>query len=363
MEASVPVMHRLASAQDQQTRDLLDKSIILMVAPMNPDGHARRIDHSLSYMSETIVRDPENAGHDLWARQRANHYGFDLNRQWLLLAQPEARAWMQKWHAWKPNISADYHEMGTTSTRPTTYFFHPGEAGRTNSLIPKETRTLAKEIGQYHTRSFDEMKELYFTEELFDTYYIGTGSSYPQINGSIGMLFEVGTAKLIEVDTPLGRRSLANNIDMHVATAINSVRAAVAMRETLLNYQRQFALNSLDLAQSDRRGGSFSTLEMPKILLLFQDGIQRFDMGHLWDLLDRQMGLAVTLKQKDRLGEIDWDHYTHIILPGGRGVGLEDRLISRAAQWIREGEPSSASAMARNGPNRPFWAGPPSCLN
>lgn len=553
LEASVPVMHRLATAEDAQTEELLRHSVILMVAPMNPDGHARRIDHSHSFMSKTMVRDPDHAGHDLWARQRANHYGYDLNRQWLLLAHPEPRAWMAKWHQWKPNLSADYHEMGTTSTRPTTYYFHPGEAGRTNALIPEETRRLVREVGRYHAQSFDEMQELYFTEELFDTYYIGTGSSYPQLNGSLGMLFEVGTAKLIEVDTPLGRRSLANNIEMHVTTALNTVRAGVAMRATLLDYQRRFAQSAIEQAGADRRGafvftspdrtrlarfvdllrrhdiavhrlaadqsvgatayrsdasyivplaqpqyrmirtifdsktdfakpifydvsgwtlplaynleydaladsratrnlvaapaepvfpappppavagygyvldwtdyhapralyrvleagliarsaqvpitaktrsgavkldrgavfvpiggqdmaaaaihalmadiaeqdgvvvhgldtgrtaqagadfgsgGSFATLAMPRVLLLFKGGIQRFDMGHVWDLLDRRMGIPVTLKQKPRLGEIDWDTYTHIILPGGRGVGLADRHAARAARWIEEG--------------------------
>lgn len=553
LEASVPVMHHLAASRDAETAELLSDSVVLIVAPMNPDGHARRIDHSLSYMSSTIVRDPDHAGHDLWARQRANHYGFDLNRQWLLQAQPEARAWMKKWHAWKPNLSADYHEMGTTSTRPTTYYFHPGEPGRTNSLIPEETRTLLKEVGQRHARAFDSMKELYFTEELFDTYYIGTGSSYPQLNGSLGMLFEVGTAKLIEVDTPLGRRSLANNINMHFTTAMNTIRAGVDMRERLLDFQRGFANSAIELAEGDSRsgfvftspdrtrlarfvdflrrhdvavhrlaedytddgatyrggtsyivplaqsqyrmirtifdrktdfekpifydvsgwtmplaynlqytavsgsravqgllgdaaepefptpaaparaeygyvipwtdyhapsalyrvldrgliarsaltpitlpngsdnvtldrgavfvplggqdmsadeihalmteiteqdgvtvhavdsghtdqagadfgsGGSFSTLDAPHVLLLFRGGIQRFDMGHIWDLLDRHMGIPVVLKQKDRLSEIDWDKYTHIILPGGRGVGLSEADQKRADQWIREG--------------------------
>jgi len=553
LEASVPVMYHLAASRGAEMDALLRDSVILIVAPMNPDGHARRIDHSLSYMSSTIVRDPAHAGHDLWARQRANHYGFDLNRQWLLLAQPEARAWMEKWHAWKPNLSADYHEMGTTSTRPTTYYFHPGEEGRTNALIPDETRTLLREIGRRHAHAFDSMQELYFTEELFDTYYIGTGSSYPQLNGALGMLFEVGTAKLIEVDTPLGRRSLANNIRMHVATALNTVRAAVDMRERLLGFQHRFARTALEDAASDSRGGfvftssdrtrlarfvnllrhhdiqvhrlgkdhvagdttfrsnvsyvvplaqpqyrmirtifdrktafekpifydvsgwtlplaynlryadvarrdlargmigslavqdlvapgvpdragygyvmswadhhapralhrllrhgliartalapvtvahasgevslnrgavfvplggqrisaedihalmadiattegvgiypvdsgltpqagadfgsggSFATLSTPRVLLLFGGGIQRFDMGHLWDLLDRQMGIPVTLKQKDRLHKIDWDAYTHIILPGGREVGLSAADQVRADQWIMEG--------------------------
>ena len=87
LEASVPLLHHLAAGQGPEMERVLDDSVILIVAALNPDGHARRIDHSLSFLSRTIVRNGDHAGHDLWASQRANHYGFDLNRQWLLLDQ------------------------------------------------------------------------------------------------------------------------------------------------------------------------------------------------------------------------------------------------------------------------------------
>jgi hypothetical protein len=83
-------------------------------------------------------------------------------------------------------------------------------------------------------------------------------------------------------------------------------------------------------------GNAFGTLARPEVLLLFEDGIQRFDMGHIWHLLDAQMGIPVVLKQKDRIQEIEWGRYTHIILPGGRNVGLSPAAASRMEQWIRE---------------------------
>ncbi|MEX2473275.1 MAG: M14 family zinc carboxypeptidase, partial [Gemmatimonadota bacterium] len=82
LEASAPLLHHMAAGQGPEMDRVLDNSVLLIVAALNPDGHARRIDHSLSFTSETVVRNGDHAGHDLWTSQRANHYGFDLNRQW-----------------------------------------------------------------------------------------------------------------------------------------------------------------------------------------------------------------------------------------------------------------------------------------
>ena len=78
--------------------------------------------------------------------------------------------------------------------------------------------------------------------------------------------------------------------------------------------------NTLNEGADFGSGRAFGTLERPEILLLFDDGIQHFDMGHIWHLLDVDMEMPVVLKQKNRIQEIEWSRYTHIILPGGWDV-------------------------------------------
>ncbi len=551
LEAAVPLAYHLAAARGPAVEQVLDQTVMLIVAALNPDGHARRIDHSLKFLSETVVRNGDHAGHELWARQRANHYGFDLNRQWLLLAQHEARVWVPAWHRWKPHFSADFHEMGTTSVRPSTYFFPPGNAVRDNRLIPDFQRALHRRIGEYHRQVLDQRGTLYFTEEVYDSFYPGSGSGYPNLNGGIGALFEVGTAHLIELDTPLGRWSLAENIMVHFENALSVIAAAADLRAELHDYRARFNTDTRRLAAADERGAfvidspdrsrlarfvevldthgievyelardvtgdgrqfsaetalivplardgyrmirtifdrvtdfeqpdfadvtgwnlalsynldhaalsrkttpamigppaasirhppsapgqagygyvfgwqdqnapralyrvleqgmiaraanravrietqrgpvrlgsgaifvplkgqsrtaaqihaqmleiakipgielhavdtgrtleqgadfgsgrAFGTLRKPEVLLLFDDGIQRFDMGHIWHLLDTEAKMPVVLKQKSRIAEIDWSRYTHIILPGGRGVGLDESATARVRQWVEE---------------------------
>ena len=255
LEASIPTVYHMAAGQGLEMEQVLQHSVVLLVAALNPDGHARRINHSLRFTSNTVVRNGDHAGHELWTRQRTNHYGFDLNRQWLLVNQQEARVWVPLWHRWKPNFSADFHEMGTTSVRPSTYYFSPGNRVRTNRVIPDELRPIKQRFADYYKEAHDQLGTLYFTEEVYNNFYTGTGSTYPDLYGSSGALFEAGTAHLVELDTPLGRWSLAGNIELHFHSALASIVAAVELRDELKAYRKSFFEWTRDEAGQDPRAG------------------------------------------------------------------------------------------------------------
>ncbi len=38
--------------------------------------------------------------------------------------------------------------------------------------------------------ALDKIGSLYFTEEGYDDFYYGKGSTYPDVNGAVGILFE-----------------------------------------------------------------------------------------------------------------------------------------------------------------------------
>ena len=129
MDASLPFVYHLAAARGDEIERILDTTVVLATAIFNPDGHSQRVAWADAFGGQQAIADPGHIEHRFnWQFARTNHYWFDLNRQWLLLTQPEPRAWMRKWHEWRPNLTVDYHEMGSAST----YYFHPGVATRTN---------------------------------------------------------------------------------------------------------------------------------------------------------------------------------------------------------------------------------------
>ncbi len=269
MDAALPTIYHLAAAQGPDIERVLDESIILVTAVFNPDGHAKRIAWLDSYGSEIKIADPQHAEHDLdWQFARTNHYWFDLNRQWLPVTQPEPRAWMNKWHEWRPNLTVDYHEMGSDST----YYFHPGVPTRTNPLVTDEGKRLMEAVVSAAEEFLDSEARLYFHGESFDNYYIGKGSTFPYVNGGAGILFEAATTLGIEIDTPNGLRTYRENIRKHFRTGLASIEGALDLRDELLAYQKNFYESALQEAENAAvQAYVFAAPEDPARLYFFLD--------------------------------------------------------------------------------------------
>ena len=237
MDAAMPMVYYLAAAQAPAVDRLLTESVILVTAIFNPDGHAHRISWLDTFGGRIVNADPNHIEHSYDGRlARTNHYGFDLNRQWMSVTQPEPRAWMKKWHEWRPNVSVDYHEMGSEQT----YYFAPGVARRTHPLIPDEAMQLITGVVAPSEAFMDSQARLYFHGDRYDHFFLGKGAGFPMVNGGIGILHEASAARGVELETPNGIRSYRENILKHFRTSIGNAQGAVEQREALLDYQKRF---------------------------------------------------------------------------------------------------------------------------
>ncbi|MEO1656514.1 MAG: M14 family zinc carboxypeptidase [Pseudomonadota bacterium] len=275
MDAVIPAAYHFAAAEGDEIDATLEGSVILMAATLNPDGHARRTDHVDTFGGAVRVTDPSHEQHQLWTEARTNHYWLDLNRQWLLTTQPESRAWVTAWHRWKPQVTGDYHEMGSNAT----YYFHPGEPKRLNPLIPEQSRSFAQGIASFHRQFLDSEALLYYTEQRFDNYYVGKGSTYPQINGSVGILFEVGAARGGSIESPNGLRDYGDNIRTHFRTTLSTIEGAMAEKEAIAEYHRGFFERAAeDAAKDPTKAYVFTTQGDRTRLGRFLDVLQRHDI-------------------------------------------------------------------------------------
>lgn len=247
MDASLPTIYYLAAAQGPKIEQLLSGSVILVTAVFNPDGHANRIAWLDTFGGNLPNADPNHIEHDYDGRlARTNHYGFDLNRQWMSVTQPEARAWMKKWHEWRPNVSVDYHEMDSEQT----YYFAPGVASRTHPLIPDEGMQLVSDVVRPSEDFMDTEGRLYFHGDRYDHFFLGKGAAFPLVNGGIGILHEASSARGIELETSNGLRTYRENVRKHFRTSIANAEGALAKRQELLNYQRNFYDSATDAARA-----------------------------------------------------------------------------------------------------------------
>jgi hypothetical protein len=248
LNASLLVAYYLAAAETDELNKFLDNAVILLDPSINPDGYSRFEQWVNQYMSDVSVSDPNNVEHnEAWPRGRTNHYWFDLNRDWLPLQHPESQARIKQFHKWKPNILTDHHEMGSNST----FFFQPGIPSRTNPNTPAENFSLTNKIAAYHAEALDKIGSLYFSKEQFDDFYYGKGSSYPDVNGSIGILFEQASSRGLAQQTVNGVLNFPFTIRNQVTVSLSTIKSGYELKNELLEYQADFYRQASELAGNE----------------------------------------------------------------------------------------------------------------
>ena len=239
------VAYYLAAAQGKEVETWLENCVILLDPSLNPDGFNRFANWVNRYRGRVPNPDAQHAEHNqMWPPGRVNYYWFDLNRDWLPLVHPESRGRMNWYHKWKPNVVLDFHEMGTNST----FFFQPGIPERTNPLTPARNQELTREFGSYHAKELDKRGSLYFTQERFDDFYMGKGSTYPDLHGSVGILFEQASSRGFIQENQDGLLRFHDTIANHFTTSLSSLRATSAMRKRLNDYKKGFYAQALKMA-------------------------------------------------------------------------------------------------------------------
>ncbi len=242
--AALPYMYHLLASDSEETKELLDNVIILLDASLNPDGLQRFSQWANSNKNQSLNPDPNDREYNqYWPRGRTNHYWFDLNRDYLPNQLIETKAKIQTYTEWLPNILTDHHEMGTNSS----FFFQPGVPERKNPLISDLNQELTREIGTYHEEALNEIGSLYYSEEDYDDFFFGKGSTYPDANGGIGILFEQGSSRGHIQESVNGILTFPFTIRNQLTSAFSTVKAAKNMRVKLLNYMKDFYDNQIEL--------------------------------------------------------------------------------------------------------------------
>ena len=234
------------------------KNGVVMIDPViNPDGRDRHTQWANMYQGNPQVSDPQDAEHnEYWPGGRTNHYWFDMNRDWLLGIHPGSRGKLKWYHEWYPNIVTDFHEMGTQSS----YFFEPMKDNASlDPIMPKENYIdLNNLFGDYFAEALDSIGSFYFTKEVFDGTYPGYGSSYPDLQGALALLFEQASSRGHVQKTAFGEITFPFTIRNQYVSAMTTVKAAVENKGYLRKYQQDFFKSALNNAAKSRiKGYSF----------------------------------------------------------------------------------------------------------
>ena len=250
--AAPVVAYYLAAAQTPEVEQLLKNTVILFDPCFNPDGMQRFSTWVNSRRS--LYGSPDPAGDEFnepWPRGRFNHYWFDLNRDWLTTRQPESRGRVALFQDWHPNVLTDHHEMGSGST----FFFQPGVPSRVNPITPARNQELTAKIAAYHAGLLSQNRVLFYTGENFDDFFYGKGSTYPDAQGSVGILFEQASSRGSAQETENGLLTFPYSVKNQVLSSLSTLQAVGALRVELNEYLRDFYKNALEDARKDEVKG------------------------------------------------------------------------------------------------------------
>jgi hypothetical protein len=253
-EAALLTAYTFVASNNPEILNYLNKSVIMVDPTINPDGRDRHTQWANTYQGTPNVADPQDAEHnEYWPGGRTNHYWFDLNRDWLLAINPESRGKLKWYHQWYPNVVTDFHEMGTNST----YFFEPmKDNGSLDPIMPKENYIdLNNMFGDEFAKALDSIGSFYFTKEVFDGTYPGYGSSYPDLQGGLGLLFEQASSRGHVQKTAFGELTFAFTIRNQYLSSLTTVKAAVKNKAYLRKYQQDFFKSAMTKSARSRIKG------------------------------------------------------------------------------------------------------------
>jgi hypothetical protein len=160
-DADLRLLRDLAGRCDDP---LLRRVVVVVLADQNPDG-----------------RD---------MRARVNFNGFDLNRDWLALTQPESQARLRLLLAMPPLAYVDQHEQGGAG------FFAPPYSAPLLHELPEAALAAERDIfGPAVRAAFRRKGYPSSSDGTFDLLYPGYGDSATTLLfGAVGMTFESGVA-------------------------------------------------------------------------------------------------------------------------------------------------------------------------
>jgi len=225
-----------------EKQEWLQNTVVIIDPCINPDGRDRYVNwyNQVKSTPYNVVQTASEHS-EPWPGGRANHYLFDLNRDWAWATQIESQQRLKLYNKWMPHVHVDFHEQGINEP----YYFSPA-AEPYHELISPFQREFQTEIGKNNAKYFDKEGWLFFTRERFDLLYPSYGDTYPTFMGAIGMTFEQaghGRAGL-GINTDEGYvLTLKDRIAHHTTTGLSTVEMSSKNAERLNSEFKKFFTN------------------------------------------------------------------------------------------------------------------------
>ncbi|HEY5646360.1 MAG TPA: M14 family zinc carboxypeptidase, partial [Pseudomonadales bacterium] len=237
VQAAMAVAWYLAASQDEDVVRLLGRTVVMIDPLQNPDGYGRYSTWANQTSGRAAVADPASMERQaVWPGGRTNHYLLDLNRDWLLLQQPETINRVRLLQAYRPVVMTDHHDRGADQS----LFLHPEDGDRWHPLITEANRSLSERLAAFHARALDRAGRPYYARPESEGFYPGKGAIWADLQGSVGILFEQAASLGLVEDTAEGRLTLPMAVHNHVLATLATLDGVQELARELRAYREDF---------------------------------------------------------------------------------------------------------------------------
>jgi hypothetical protein len=187
--AALLTAHWLASSQDEEARETLDRCVVLLLPGHNPDGTQRVVE-----WYRRSLGTPWEGGEAPFPMHP--YAGHDNNRDWYAFNLVESRLTARHlYDRWRPQIVHDLHQMGAKGAR----MFLPPYTDPFESNVDPALVGAVGALGMHvASRLLSEGKTGVVVNALFDAF--SPARAYPHSHGGVRLLSEVASARMA---TPL----------------------------------------------------------------------------------------------------------------------------------------------------------------
>jgi len=192
------IVHRLATENSAEIKQILDRAVVLLVPSLNPDGQHLVVDHWYRTRGTPYNR--------LFPDLYHKYVGHDDNRDWFMFTQKEIQLAVNLQNRFKPVMTQDLHQMGQTGPRAFVPPYLDPFDRNLHPLLVQETNTMGNEMAQALAA---EGKEGVIRQAIYD--YWTPARMYMAYHGQPRLLNEFASANIADTfvnpsgaDVPLG---------------------------------------------------------------------------------------------------------------------------------------------------------------
>ena len=205
---SMETAYWLAAADDAETKDILDQTVIVMLPSHNPDGTQKVAE----WYRRTLGTLFEGANPPFLYQKYTGH---DNNRDWYMFTQIESKLTVAHvYDRWRPQIVHDVHQMGARSAR----LFLPPYVDPWEPNVDPALRAAVSAIGTHVAGTLTSQgKPGVVVNAIYDAW--SPSRAYPHTHGGVRILSEAASAKLATpVDIPFDTLQRGIGYDPKVAS-------------------------------------------------------------------------------------------------------------------------------------------------